>query len=68
MYCFVIHLTFVRIFETVIDIQRQHLVMFIGIGVDGCGNLYACGWIAEICTRIFGAQVIDLFVLYVFPH
>ena len=42
--------------------------MFIGIGVDGCGNLYACGWIAEICTRIFGAQVIDLFVLYVFPH
>ena len=48
-------------FETLIDVQSQHLVVFIGIGDDGSGNLCACGWIAEICVRISGAKIIDVF-------
>ena len=55
---FVIHLTFVRMFETLIDVQSQHLVVFIGIGDDGSGNLCACG---GICVRISGAKIIDVF-------
>ena len=58
---FVIHLTFVRMFKTWIDVQRQHLVVFIGIGDDGSGNPCACGGIAEICVRISGAGIIDVF-------
>ena len=58
---FVMHLTFVRMFKTLIDVQRQLLVVVIGIGVEGSGNLYACGGIAEICVRISGAEIIDIF-------
>ena len=56
---FVMHLTFVRMFKTLIDVQRQLLVVVIGI--EGSGNLYACCGIAEICVRISGAEIIDIF-------
>ena len=47
-------------FETLIDVQSQHLVVFIGIGDDGSGNL-CDGGIAEICVHISGAKIIDVF-------
>ena len=58
---FVIHLTFVRMFETLIGVQGQPLVVFIAIGDDVSGNPCACGGIAEICVRVSGAEIIDVF-------